>query len=48
MTESSPQNPFEAPREGRPVAPSIPTAPCLKCGGVNVDAPSFTWWGGAA
>ena len=47
MPESTPHNPFEAPREGPPVAPSIPTAPCPNCGGIEVDAPSFTWWGGA-
>lgn len=47
MPDSSPHNPFEAPRDGRPVAPSIPTVPCPNCGGVSVDAPSFTWWGGA-
>ena len=47
MSESSAHNPFEAPREGRPVSPSIPTAPFPKCGDVNVDAPSFAWWGGA-
>jgi len=48
MSDSASHNPFEAPPVGnRPEKPSIETAPCPNCDQTRVDAPSFTWWGGA-
>ena len=48
MPQPAPHNPFEAPQQNsRPLTPPVPTAPCPGCGGTSVDAPSFTWWGGA-